>query len=132
MPYQFDGNRRHNYQFGVGQAVWGSTGTVTPQEWLLNMIPGGLAWLSLGVVVYAAFNAPLIMMTGAALLSLYTTSRFALAAIAVRIGLRRVREAEQTDWCAEYYQRANADSIPLEKVHHLVIIPNYKEEIDTL
>ncbi|NJL96031.1 MAG: hypothetical protein HC915_21010 [Anaerolineae bacterium] len=48
------------------------------------------------------------------------------------IGVRRIQEWEARDWPEHYYRTAEADSLPLEKVHHLVIIPNYKEDISTL
>lgn len=131
MPYQFDGNHRHNYQFGVGRKVWGAFRPTIPEP-ILNAIPGGLAWLALVVVVIAALEAPLLMITGAALLTAYTAVRFFFAGIAVVIGLRKVRAWEATDWDAEYERRADLDSVPLENVHHLVIIPNYKENIETL
>ncbi|HLA45544.1 MAG TPA: glycosyltransferase family A protein, partial [Aggregatilineales bacterium] len=130
MPYQFNVSRRHSLQFGAGST--GVAQSATLSEALLNAIPGGLAWLSLVIVLILAWQAPLAMVFGAALLSTYTAIRFVFAGIAVFLGLRRVREWEAIDWQAEYQRRATPASLPLEKVHHLVIIPNYREDLDTL
>jgi hypothetical protein len=88
--------------------------------------------MSLLVVLFLAIKAPLLMIMAAALLSTYTSVRFLFAGIAVLMGLRMVKQWEAIDWGEEYCRRATPESIPLEKVHHLVIIPNYREEIEIL
>ncbi|PJF43966.1 MAG: hypothetical protein CUN55_06365 [Phototrophicales bacterium] len=129
MPYQSHGSRRHNVQFGV-QTV-GIEPISIPQR-MLDAIPGLLAWFSLLIVVVGAIYVPLLMLTGAALLGTYSALRFLAAGLAMLIGLRRVQQWQNIDWQAEYYRRWNEDSLPLEAVHHVVIIPNYKEELSTL
>lgn len=126
MPYQFNVNRRHNPQFGTG--YWGNVKPTTLSEVLLNAIPGGLAWMSLLVVVVVAVRVPMAMIFVAALLSFYTAVRFLFAALAVVMGLRYVQEWAQKDWAAAYEHLKTADSLRREDVHHLVIIPNYREE----
>jgi hypothetical protein len=96
------------------------------------MIPGGLAWLGLILVLTGAYAAPLGVLFGAALLSLYSAVRFTFAGVANGLGLRLVRRWDALDWQAEYRRRATPESLPLDVVHHVVIIPNYHEEIDTL
>ncbi len=98
----------------------------------LDLIPGGLAWLSLGAVVIGAIYAPASVITGVALLACYSAARFVLAGIANLHGLRLIRQWESLDWQAEYQRRAGADSLPLHAVHHVVIIPNYQEHPDVL
>ena len=132
MPYQFNGNRRPSPQVGVGWAAWGTAKPVTMSESVLNAIPGALAWTSLLVVFVAALFAPLVMLWGAALLAFYSAVRFVFAGAAVVLGLRRVRAWEAIDWNAYYREHATASSLPLERVHHLIIIPNYRESSQTL
>jgi hypothetical protein len=74
------------------------------------------------------------MLAGAAMLSFYTTARFCFAAIAVKLGLNQVKRWEGLDWEAEYTRRAQAAlaPLPLESVYHLVIIPNYQEDLETM
>ncbi len=132
MPYQSPGSRRHNVQFGAGQSGYvGVAPTQIPQRFL-DAIPGALAWVSLGIVILGAIYAPLAMMFGATLLALYSSGRFLLAGLAAIIGLRHVRVWHRKDWQQEYLRLRTDTSLPLEAVHHVVIIPNYKEEIDTL
>ncbi len=101
-------------------------------ERLLDMIPGGLVWAGLILVVVGAIAAPLLVVWWAALLATYSAVRFTLAGGAALWGLRLVRRWEQIDWSAEYVRRASANSLPLDSVHHVVIIPNYCEELATL
>ncbi|NDJ84702.1 MAG: glycosyltransferase [Chloroflexi bacterium] len=132
MPYQSPGTRRHNVQFGVGQSGFvGVEPTRIPQR-ILDAIPGAMAWLSLGVVILAAIHVPMLMLFGASLLALYSALRFLLAGIATIIGLRRVRAWHNNDWPQEYRRRRTETSLPLDAIHHVVIIPNYKEELSTL
>ena len=130
MPYQSPGSRRQNVQFGAGQAI----GVPTAQlpQWLLDAIPGFLAWLSFGVVVLGAIYEPMLMLLGASLLGLYSGLRFLAAGFAMIKGLGHVQRWHNTDWHAEYLRRWDENSIPLNDVHHMVIIPNYKEELSTL
>jgi hypothetical protein len=96
------------------------------------MIPGGLAWVGLGLVVLGAYYIPLALVLGAALLGFYSATRFAFAGVANLWGLRLVRRWQAKDWRAEYARLATADSLPLASVHHVIIIPNYKEDVTTL
>lgn len=132
MPYKSRGSRRSNVQFGVGPSVYSGVAPTRIPESLLDAIPGALAWISLVVVIIGAIYAPLLMMLGAALLGLYSALRFVLAGVANVIGLRRVKAWSGRDWIAEYWHIADETSLPLEAVHHVVIIPNYKEELATM
>ncbi len=96
------------------------------------MIPGGLAWLALVLVVVGAYVVPLAVVFAASLLAFYSAVRFTLAAIANLWGLRLIRRTEALDWRAEYRRRRTAESLPLDAVRHVVIIPNYREDIATL
>jgi hypothetical protein len=96
------------------------------------MISGGLAWAALILVVLGTYYAPMAVIFGAALLAFYSAVRFSFAAAASLWGLRHVRHWEAKDWRAEYARLATSDSLPLDAVHHIVIIPNYREDIETL
>jgi hypothetical protein len=130
LPYQSPGSRRHNVQFGASQTVGVQPASI-PQR-LLDAIPGALAWLTFVVVLIGALYAPMTMLFFASLLGLYSALRFLAAGFAMLLGLRHVRRWQNINWKAEYFRRWNEDSLDIEKVHHLVIIPNYKEELSTL
>lgn len=132
MPYEPRRTRRTSLQFGATPTVYAESTPLRLSERMLDAIPGALAWGSLALVVVGALYAPLLMMTGAALLAMYSAGRFALAGLAFLIGLKRVQINERRDWEREYRRRADETSLPLDAVHHVVIIPNYKEDLDTL
>lgn len=132
MAYPFGGNRRGSLSLGK-RRTWTRVGRpLAIPERLLDMIPGGLAWAGLAIVVAGAVAAPLALVSSAALLSLYVAVRFALAGAANLWGLIMIRRWSQVDWSAEYARRAGSDSLPIESVRHLVVIPNYREELVTL
>lgn len=97
-----------------------------------DALPGGLAWLALIAIITGAIGAPLLVITGVALLACYMAARFGFAAIAIQRGLRQIHHWENTNWLAEYNRRCDQHSLSLNAVHHLVIIPNYGEDIAIL
>jgi len=132
VPYQSSGGRRNSVQFGVGQTIW--TGSPPPAipERVLDGLPGFAAWLALLLCVLFAVVAPRLLLTISVLVAFYAAIRFLIAGIANVMGLRRIREAEATDWCAYYGERRGPDSLLWQDVRHIVIIPNYKEPIPVL
>lgn len=132
MPYQSAGNRRNSVQFGVGRSVWIGTRPAAISERVLDTIPGGLAWLGLVLVAVGAYYIPMGVILLAGLLGLYSAVRFTFAGIAALWGLKLVKRWEAKDPRAEYARLATGDSLPLESVHHVVVIPNYKEDVKTL
>lgn len=127
MPYQSGGGRRNNVQLGVGQSIWAGTPPPAIPERILDGIPGFLAWLALLLSVASAVAFPRTMLLIAALVGLYSALRFLLAGIANYMGLRRIRKWEKIDWCERYKADAPPDALAWDDVHHVVIIPNYKE-----
>ncbi len=94
---------------------------------LLDAIPGGLAWLALLLTALMGIAVPHTLLTGTALLASYAAARFAVGAVAVMRGLYLIRCWETLDWRCEYERRRTQDSLPLNAVHHLVLIPAYRE-----
>ncbi|MCC7449819.1 MAG: hypothetical protein IT324_20535 [Anaerolineae bacterium] len=132
MPYQQSGNRRNSVQFGVGRSVWSGAASPAIPERVFDGVPGFLAWLSLFLVIVGAVAAPLIVFTIAALIGTYMAIRFILAGIANVKGLRLIRQWEHTNWREDYERRRTPDSLNWYDVFHLVVIPNYKEELVVL
>lgn len=132
VPYQSSGGRRNNVQIGVGRSVWGGAPPAPISERALDGIPGCLAWIALFLSIAGAIAFPYIILIAAVALSFYSAIRFFFAGIANFIGLRYIRHWEQIDWYTHYQQTATPDSLAWDDVHHIVIIPNYKEEFTTL
>ncbi len=132
MPYRSRGYRRNSVQFGVGRSIWSGSPPPAIPEQVLDGIPGFMAWLSLLLIVAGAVLYPRLVITVAALLGAYSAIRFVIGAAANFSGLRRIRQWEQIDWQAEYERHAGPGSLPRDRVHHVVIIPNYREPIAVL
>ena len=132
MPYQSGGGRRNNPQIGVGRSVWAGTPPPAIPERVLDGIPGCLAWLALLASIASAVAFPQTLLLIAALLGFYSAFRFLVAGIANVMGLRFIREWEATDWYSRYQKDAEAGALDWNDVHHVVIIPNYKEPVSVL
>jgi hypothetical protein len=132
VPYQSGGSRRNNVQIGVGRSVWAGTPPPAIPERTLDGIPGCLAWAALLFSIASAIAFPRVLVLVAALLGFYSAIRFLFAGIANVMGLRNIRQWEATNWRERYQQEATTDSLPWDVVHHVVIVPNYKEPVDIL
>lgn len=132
MPYQSSGGRRNNVQIGVGRSLWAGTPPPAIPERTLDGIPGCLAWLALLFCVASAIAFPRGLLLIAALLGFYSAVRFLFAGIANVMGLRKISQWEATDWHTLYQEKAGMDALPWDSVHHVVIIPNYKEPVEIL
>lgn len=132
MPYQSSGGRRNNVLVGVGRSIWGGAPPPPIPERVLDGIPGCLAWLALLFCIASAVAFPQVVLTIAALLGLYSSVRFLLAGIGNVMGLAKIQEWEDTDWYARYLAEKHDQALPWEVVHHLIIIPNYKEPMPIL
>ncbi len=108
-----------------------TTRTSSYPRWL-DAIPGALAWGALLIVVGGAVAAPVTLLTGVALLAVYSALRLAFAAAAITRGLHLIHRWNRIKWHEEYARRRTPDSLPLEAVHHLVILPNHCEPLPVL
>lgn len=127
VPYSSTGGRRNKVQIGVGSSMWGGTPPPPIPERVLDGIPGFLAWLALLFSIASAVAFPRTLLLVAALVGVYSALRFLLAGIANFIGLREIKKWEKIDWLDHYNQHVDSTSLKWDDVHHVVIIPNYKE-----
>jgi len=127
VPYQTNGGRRNNVQLGVGQSIWAGRAPSAIPERVFDGLPGCITWLALLLSIVGALAFPRALLIFAVALALYSTFRFVLAGAANFLGLRKIRQWEATDWREQFLATAPPDALPWEAVHHVVIIPNYKE-----
>ena len=132
MPYQSDNSQQNRPQWGVGRSIWAGTPLPPIPERVLDGIPGFIAWLALLLCIASAVAFPRFILFLAAIISAYSAIRFLLAGIANAIGLRIIKQWEQTDWKQKYHEDSNQHSLEWDDVHHVVIIPNYKEPLTVL
>ena len=119
-------------QIGVGPSVWGGSAPPPVTERALDGIPGCLAWVALLLSLTAAVAYPYVILILAVLLGLYSALRFLFAGIANVMGLRQIKAWEATDWYTRYLHDARPGALDWDDVHHVVIIPNYKEDVAVL
>ena len=112
--------------------MWGGTPPPPIPERILDGIPGFFAWMTLLFCIASAVAFPRVLLAIAAMVGLYSSVRFALAAYANVRGLGLIKQAEQQDWPQYYTENKTAQSLPLEDVWHIVLVPNYKEPLSLL
>lgn len=130
MPYRSnESERRKKAQLGVGWSLWGTNPPPPIPELVLDGIPGFLAWFAFLFSIASAVAFPRTLLLIAALLTAYMAIRFFIAGIANYMGLQMIDQWESTDWKAHYYAYKTDKSLAWDTVHHMVIIPNYKEPL---
>ncbi|HEY3058356.1 MAG TPA: glycosyltransferase family 2 protein [Chloroflexota bacterium] len=89
---------------------------------MLGAIPPAVAWIVLTSPVWAAIVAPGILGTFLVFFAGYWLWRSMEFSVGLLIGLVRMRRARRRDWLAD------GEGLPgFERLHHLVIVPTYKE-----
>ena len=101
-------------------------------ERALDAIPGVLTWLALALSLLSAVFQPRLILWVAAILGAYMAGRFILAALAIQIGYHRIARWQKINWRARYEAERHPDSLSWDEVHHLVLVPNYRESLTVL
>ena len=100
------------------------------------MVPFVLSVILGTVVFWAPLNSTtaLIYATSMTIFFVYWVVRSYSVAVAVAIGLWRIRQWERIDWPMKYagWQATHADAEAWSWPRHMVIIPNYKEDEEGL
>jgi len=99
---------------------------------VLNSLLGVLDWVCIIFAIVGAIAVPRLVITVAAFVGAYLAGRTLLALYANVLGLRIIRRWEAVDWRAEYEKRRASDSLLWESVLHVVLLPNYNEELIVL
>lgn len=99
-----------------------------------QILPGAITWLVISSLFWAPFLFPWPLAWAIIAFDAYWFFRsFSVAYHGVQ-GYWRIKSATATNWYAEY-QKALDDGkvlLPWEEVHHVVIIPSYKERVEKL
>jgi hypothetical protein len=104
------------------------------RERLWNLLPLALSLSIVSSVFWAPYYAPTALAVGIVAFFAYWLIRSYSVVIACVIGLRRIREAEATNWVAKYCEwlPGHAGAAEWAWPRHMVIIPNYKESEEGL
>lgn len=99
-----------------------------------EIAPGALTWLAITSLVWGAMFFPAPLALAILAFNVYWFCRAFSAAFYGIQGYWRVKGTDKIDWRAEY-QKALDDGtveVPWDDVHHVVIIPNYRETSEKL
>lgn len=92
-----------------------------------EILPGALVWGTLAVGLALSFLYPVAVVVFIIVFDLYWFFRVAYFVIFLLLAYREVRRAGATDWAARVAAIPGA-----ERVHHLVFLPTYKEELPVI
>ena len=90
-------------------------------------VVGLLAWLIVGSSFVGVFLFPRPLLEASRLLAYFLVARLILSLIYYAVGRARCRRWESFDWSQQ-----NRDDPQFDQVHHVIIIPNYKEPVEIL
>lgn len=89
---------------------------------LLELVPGTIAWILILSPVWGSLFFPTFLAYFILLFDVYWLYKSFLLVITLYVASNKIKEAEKQDW----YQ--NAKKFPdADKVHHVLVVPNYKE-----
>lgn len=91
----------------------------------LELIPGFLAWTIILFPVWGSFVIPTIVAYFILFFDIFFFYKSFSLAITAFISSRKIRNTEKQNW----YEKVKSLSSP-KQVHHVLIIPNYKERIE--
>jgi len=100
----------------------------------LEVLSGGASWALVTSPVWGAIFFPnLITIAVAAFIFFWLYRSISLVAYGI-IGLRRIRAYSKVDWYDEYCRAKRAGRVEMEweDLHHIVVVPNYKEKTEKL
>lgn len=101
---------------------------------VFEIVPGALTWLSITSLFWGAMFFPIPLALAILAFNLYWFARAFSAAFHGIQGYWRVKATDKIDWRAEYQKALDDGTVHVawDDVHHVVIIPNYKETADKL
>lgn len=90
-------------------------------------VVGLLAWLIVGTSIVGVYLFPRLILEASRVLAYFLVARLILSIVYYVVGRVRCHRWESILWSQQ-----NRDDHELDKVHHVVIIPNYKEPAEIL
>lgn len=94
---------------------------------LLEILPGAAVWLTLILAIMLSFIQPLWAVIFIIIFDVYWFIRVSYVMIYVVAAFRRYRQTQAVDWRSELERQPNWRDI-----HHLIILPTYREPYEVL
>src|SRR5581483_370670 len=93
----------------------------------LEMLPGFLSWLIILSPLWGSFLIPAAMAYFILFFDVYWFYKSFHLVVTAYIASKKIKQCESEDWMAK------AEKLPdIEKVHHMLIIPNYGESTEKI
>ncbi|MBU3979318.1 glycosyltransferase family 2 protein [Patescibacteria group bacterium] len=93
----------------------------------LELLPGLLVWTLISFPIWGSFVIPVIVAYFILFFDIFFFYKSFSLAITAFIASKKIRDTEKQDWNAKAQQLPDA-----KRVHHILIIPNYKEKVDKI
>ena len=94
---------------------------------ILEIFPGFTAWTVILFPVWGSFFIPTTLAYFILFFDVYWFYKSFSLVVTAFIATQRIKKAEKEDWYAK------AQTLPdVHKVHHVLVIPNYKEKVDKI
>jgi len=94
---------------------------------LLEVFPGFVAWTLILFPLWGSFFVPTLLAVFILFFDVYWLYKSFLLVITASIASKKIKEAEKQDW----YEKTKRFS-DVHKVHHVLVIPNYKEKVEKI
>ncbi|MFA5083828.1 MAG: glycosyltransferase family 2 protein [Candidatus Paceibacterota bacterium] len=97
---------------------------------LLEIFPGALAWLTLGLLVFLSFVKPVWVAIFVILFDCYWLSKTIFLYIHLQTSFRQMRANKKINWLEKIHDSRfkNQES----NIYHLIILPTYKEPYEVM
>lgn len=104
---------------------------VDPRRNLGHAVPGGTSWFVIGLAIVGSILFPQVWLAIATVFMTYFIGRMGLMTVLAVIGERKIWLAKRQDWTAEEDVVGEFGFAPAD-VHHVIVIPTYKEPVEIL
>jgi cellulose synthase/poly-beta-1,6-N-acetylglucosamine synthase-like glycosyltransferase len=90
-------------------------------------VPGLLAWLAVGLAIFGAVFLPRVLVIVSQIAAVYMLIRIMVVVVFYPVGIRKIKQAEARARAARGKRPKGA-----ERLHHVVLMPNYHEPVQVL
>ena len=97
-----------------------------------EMLPGLLAWATLGTVFVCSFFFPTETALFVIVFYMYWLVKTVYLSLHLRIGYSQVRKNLKVDWLAKLHESQIMDHGSWKEIYHLVILPTYSEPLEVI
>jgi len=99
---------------------------------LWEILPGLFAWFTISFPIWGAFLVPKLVAYFVIAFLLYWIYQSFKAAIFSTIGYFKIQKSKSINWLQKFDQDKTADSLDIDKIHHVVLISDYKEPVEVV